>query len=451
MRRGFCFWVAMWWAGQGCATGAVQAMQLPNGLRVLVKEDHRAPVVLSSIWYQVGGSDEPKGLTGISHVIEHMMFRGTPSYPAGEFDRLMAAAGAQQNAETTNDYTMYYQLLPKAALALSFRLEADRMTNLLLNPQAFSREMQVIMEERRMRFENNPQALAYERYATVAFEHSPYQHQAIGSMQDLQQMTVADARRWYATWYHPNNAIVVVVGDVTAKQVFALAKQNFGKLPSVPLPTRVSPPVTDSLSGPRTVAVRLTAQLPILIQGYRTPTFTTDGNQRHLYALQVLAYLLGGSNSSRLDNQLLRQDKLVTSITASYDPFARYAQQFEIVAIPAANVAIPTITSAITQQIKQLQQQGVTAAELERVKVQLLASNVYRLDSLQAQAAVLGGAAVVGVPWQWAEQFSEGVAQVTAQDVRDVANRYLVPQALTSLVLTPAPPATAKETHEKTP
>lgn len=454
MRGRFWFWGALIGVGQALAAPmpAVQQWQLDNGLRLIVKEDHRAPVVLSSVWVQVGGSDEPKGLTGISHVLEHMMFRGTARYPSGQFDRLIASVGGQQNAETTNDYTMFYQLLPKEALALSFTLEADRMTNLVMQPDAFKREMQVVMEERRMRFENNPQALGYERYAATAFAKTPYQHQAIGWMADLQHMTVDDARRWYTTWYHPNNAIVVVVGDVHAPEVLALAQRTFGKLAKATVPTPVSAATAPTPpQGPKDVKLKLDTQLPMLVLGYQTPTFTSVGNQREVYALAVLAYLLGGANSSRLDNQLLRHDNLVTSVSATYDPFSRYAAMLEIVAIPTPSVTLAALTQAIQAQLQQLKQTPVSPAELARVKVQLLAGNVYRQDSLQAQAAQLGGAAVVGVPWQWAENFAQGVQQVTAADVQQVAKTYLVPAGLTTLQLMSSSSTKQKESHETAP
>lgn len=220
------------------AFSQVQEYTLNNGLKVLVKEDHRAPVVVSMIWYNVGSADEPVGITGVSHAIEHMMFKGTSKYPVGVFSKTIAALGGQENAFTNNDYTAYYEKLDADHLATSFELEADRMNNLLLNSEEFAKEIKVIQEERRLRTDNNPQALAFERFLATAHLTAPYNHPVIGWMNDLKQMKVEDLKKWYESYYAPNNATLVVVGDVNPEKVHALAERYFGSIAKRPIASR---------------------------------------------------------------------------------------------------------------------------------------------------------------------------------------------------------------------
>ena len=212
------------------AAGAVHEYQLDNGLKLIVKEDHRAPVMVSQVWYKVGSSYEHDGITGVSHVLEHMMFKGTSAHPAGEFSRIIAENGGSENAFTSRDYTAYFQTMEKSRLPVSFELEADRMRNLVIPEQEFLKEVQVVMEERRMRTEDNPQSLTYEQFNATAYVNSPYRIPVIGWMDDLESMHVEDLKSWYRKWYAPNNATVVVVGDVDPDQVYALAKKYFGPL-----------------------------------------------------------------------------------------------------------------------------------------------------------------------------------------------------------------------------
>lgn len=216
----------------------VQEFILNNGLKILVKEDHRAPIAVSMIWYNVGSADEPGGITGVSHAIEHMMFKGTEKFPLGVFSKTIAEMGAQANAFTNNDYTAFFEKIDASKLATSFELEADRMNHLLLDANEFAKEIKVIQEERRLRTDDNPQALAFERFLATAHLSAPYHHPVIGWMNDLKQMKVEDVREWYKKYYAPNNATLVVVGDVNPEQVRALAENYFGALPKQPVPER---------------------------------------------------------------------------------------------------------------------------------------------------------------------------------------------------------------------
>ncbi|OQX32545.1 MAG: peptidase M16, partial [Candidatus Sedimenticola endophacoides] len=218
------------------AEGRVHEFTLGNGMRVIVKEDHRAPIAVSQVWYKVGASYEPDGITGVSHLLEHMMFKGTQAHPPGEFSRIVAANGGEENAFTGSDYTAYYQTLSSDRLEIAFELEADRMRNLTLLEEEFLKEVEVVKEERRLRTEDSPTSLTYEQFSAVAYRSLPYANPVIGWMNDLENMSVEDLRRWYRLWYAPNNATLVVVGDVEPRQVLELAERHFGPLAPEPVP-----------------------------------------------------------------------------------------------------------------------------------------------------------------------------------------------------------------------
>ena len=258
------FWLFV--APAAFAATPVHEFTLDNGLKILVREDHRAPVVISQVWYKVGSSYEPSNLTGISHLLEHMMFKGTPTVPGGEFSRLIAANGGDENAFTSRDYTAYFQTLEKERLELSFRLEADRMRHLLLKPEDVSKEAQVVTEERRLRTEDQPESLTSERFNAAAYLTSPYRHPIIGWMQDIQALSLDDLKHWYQQWYAPNNAVLVVVGDVDPTQVRDLAQKHFGPLP----PSELTPPKPAGEQpqlGERRIVVNTPAEVPSSLLG----------------------------------------------------------------------------------------------------------------------------------------------------------------------------------------
>lgn len=415
---------------------SVNQYRLKNGLTLIVKEDHRAPVVFTSVWYKVGGSYEHDGITGVSHVLEHMMFRGTRKYPAGTLKKLIAENGGQQNAMTSDDQTMYYQRLLANKLPLSFKLEADRMHNLTLSEKDFKREIQVVMEERRMRYDDNPNALTDERFIATAFVNSPYHHLTIGWMTDLKHMTVQDVRRWYHEWYVPNNAIVVVVGDVKPAHVLALAKKYFGPLKSRPVPALK--PRTEVLQlGTKHVDVYAPAKLPLLMMGYHTPSLVTAEKKWQSYALDVLAAILGGSNSSRFTKDLVRDHQIAITTEATYNLYSLHGNLFTIASVPTLGHSIKQLQEALLNQIKNIQTTLVSAQELERVKAQVIAQNVFEKDSLTNQAMDIGIPESSGSSWTVDTRYVTEVEKVTAKEVQEVAKLYLTPKRLTIAVLHP--------------
>lgn len=410
--------------------------QLPNGLKLIVREDRRAPVVLSSVWYKVGGSYEHSGITGISHMLEHEMFLGTQRYKKGMFDKIVSENGGIQNAMTSSDFTLYYQQLAVGKLPISFELEADRMRGLLLQKKAFNKEKMVVMEERRMRINDNPQSLTWERFKAAAHVNNPYHHPVIGWMTDIQHCTIDDLRKWYRTWYAPNNAIVIVVGDVHPEQVYQLAKKYFGPLKQEKIP-RLHPRTEVVSLGIRQVDVNLPAQLPWLVMGYNTPVLPTSKNRWEIYALDVAAYLLGGGDSSRFAKNLVRGRQIAVGAATQYNPFQLHNDLFVFAGIPTAGYSINQLKRAFLGQIKKLQTTLVDTQELERTKAQMIAGNIYDKDSIMNQAINLGVPEAIGLSWREGDRFVDHIKSVTPQQIQAVARKYLVPNRLTIAILHP--------------
>jgi zinc protease len=434
----FARFVLLLVAGLLAACSPVQEATLENGLKIVVKEDHRAPVVVSQVWYKVGASDEPDGLTGISHVLEHMMFKGTSLHKNGEFSRIIAENGGRENAFTGTDYTAYFQQLEKSRLAIAFELEADRMHNLVLDDQEFAKELRVVMEERRLRTDDQPESLAYERFMATAYTTNSYKNPIIGWMRDLDKLNVAQLRAWYQRWYVPNNATLVVVGDVNAREVIALARQYFGPVPARPLErTRVpvEPPQTET----RRSRISAPAQVPSLFMGYHTPIFSLHADNTEPYALLVLNGVLDGGGSARFETELVRKQQIAASVGVGYSPTARHPVMFLINATPSRGRTPADLEAAIRAQIRRAQEEPIAPAELERVKAQVAASNVFMRDSMFYQAMQMGTLETVGLDWQMLDQYVERVRAVTAAQVQAVAKKYLTDSNLTVTVLDPQP------------
>lgn len=418
----------------------VQSFVLDNGMKILVKEDHRSPVVVSQVWYKVGGSYEYPGITGVSHALEHMMFKGTHKLPPGRFSEIIAANGGRENAFTGKDYTAYFQTIASDRLELCLRLEADRMRNLILDESEFKKEIEVIKEERRMRTEDKPTSLTYERFNAAAYLNSSYGQPIIGWMQDLDSMTIDDLSHWYSTWYAPNNATLVVSGDVDALQVYALARKYFGPLE----PSHIDPvkPRTEvEQTGQRRITVQAPAKVPYLMMGYKVPPLKTASDDWEAYALEVLAGVLDGGNSSRFSSRLVRGSEVAAQAGAGYDLYARQETLFMLDAAPNTNkgVSIDQLQQALLDEIDKIKQQPPSEAEMERVRAQVMASAVYEQDSTFYQAMQLGMLETVGLGWQRKQEYLNRIQTVTAEQVQQVARKYLNHDRLTLAVLAPLP------------
>ncbi len=418
--------------------GKTYEYRLPNGLKLIVREDHRAPVVVSSIWYKVGGSYEHDGITGISHMLEHMMFKGTKRYGPGGLIKIISQNGGRQNAMTSADFTMYYQRLSADKLSISFQLEADRMQNLLLQKALFTKEHQVVMEERRMRVDDSPQSLTWERFNAAAFVNNPYHHPVVGWMTDVKHLSLKDVKKWYDTWYAPNNTIVVVVGDVKPAYVFDLAKKYFGPLKAVEVP-QLKPRNEVSSLGEREVTMNVPAKLPWLVIGYNVPVLKTAKQQWKSYALDVLVGILSAGDSARLSKNLIREQQVAVSASAQYELYSLHSNLLALEGVPAANHSIKDLRQAFLKEIKQLQTTLVSTEELQRVKAQVIAQNVYQKDSMMRQAFDIGRPEATGLSWRDSGAFVSRIKTVTPEQIRDVAREFLISKQLTFAVLKPKP------------
>ncbi|MFK5894007.1 MAG: pitrilysin family protein [Pseudomonadota bacterium] len=418
------------------ASDKVTEKLLKNGMKVIVKEDHRAPVVVSQIWYKVGSSYESDGTTGVSHVLEHMMFKGTSQHPDDTFNKIIAANGGEDNAFTSRDYTAYYQTLEKSRLDVSFKLESDRMRNLILRSEDFAQEIKVVQEERRWRTEDKPKALVYEQLYVTAFDNSGYHHPVIGWMGDLQNMNVEDLKKWYQTYYSPNNAILVVVGDVNTTEVLQMAENYFADIkPSKKIPFKQRKERIQRSS--KLVKVMVPAKVAYLTIGFKVPVINTASLAWEPYALALLAGVLDGGDSTRLNRNLIKGKEIAVSAGADYTAGERMDTLFELNAIPASGKTIQALQQAVMDELQALKDNPVSLAELDRIKNQIIASAVFQKDSIFYQAMKIGQAETTGVGWKVEEAYVDNIKEITPEQIQQVAQKYLVPQRKTVAILEP--------------
>jgi len=412
--------------------------RLANGLRVIVKEDHRAPTVVSMIWYKAGSMDEENGRTGVAHVLEHMMFKGTKKVPGGEFSKRIAAAGGRDNAFTSRDATGYHQQLQKSRLPLAFELESDRMANLVLSQEEFAKEIKVVMEERRLRTDDRANSLVFEQLMATAFVAHPYRTPTVGWMSDLVSMNWHDARDWYDRWYAPNNAIIVVAGDVVPQEVFALAEKYFGAIKPKALPER-KPQDEPPQRGIRRIDVKAPAEQPSIVMGYRAPVLRDVENDWEPYALEMLAGVLDGHAAARLNSALVRTEKIANAVGAGYDSTQRGPGMFIVNGIPSAGKSVADLEQALRREIAKIVADGITEEELKRVKAQVVSSQVFQRDSIYYQAMIIGSLEIAGYPHSAMDRMIDKLREVTPAQVQEVARKYLVDESLTVAVLDPQP------------
>jgi zinc protease len=425
------------------AQAGVHTFTLDNGMTVIVQPDRRAPTAVHMLWVRVGAMDEVDGVSGVAHVLEHMLFKGTPSVAEGEFSRRVAALGGRDNAFTSRDVTAYHQQVPADRLVDVMRLEADRFAHNAWPDDAFARELEVVKEERRQRVEESPQARLFEAFQATAFLAHPYRRPVIGWMSDIEAMTPDDARDFYRRWYVPGNAAVVVVGDVDVGQVRAWAERYYGAIGAHPVPPR-KPQLEPVQAGVRRIELRARTSQPLLLMGYKAPRFmgpsAADADSQDALALALLAGVLDGHSAARLERALVQGgqgERLADSVGASFGLMGRGPQLFMLSATPAQGVAPGRLESALKAEIRRIAEQGVDEAELRRVKNQWTASEVYKLDSLFAQARELGSYWAQGWPVDGADAVLQRLRAVTAEQVREVARRYFDDSRLTVGLLLP--------------
>lgn len=435
------------------ASGApAQEFMLKNGMKIIVKEDHRAPTVAHMIWYKTGGMDEVNGTTGVAHALEHMMFKGTRTLKPGEFSKRVAALGGRENAFTSKDYTAYFQQIEKSKLEAVMKLEADRMANLVFDKNEFSREIKVIMEERRWRTDDQAISQVYEALNAATFNAHPYHHPVIGWMDDLQNMTVEDVQAWYRRWYVPNNAIMVVAGDVDANAVRVLAEKHFGGIAGRPV-VATRPQVEPEQRGARRLLVKAPAENPYVVLAFKVPVLRDVEKDQDTFALYVLSAVLDGYDNARLNARLVRTERVANSAGANYSGMARGPVLFTLDGVPAAGTSTEQLEQLLRAEVARIAKDGISESELQRVKTQLVAGHVYKRDSIFGQAMEIGMMEMSGLSHRQVDRVLERLREVTAEQVQSVAQKYFGDDQLTVATLVPLllsdkkPPAVAGLRH----
>ena len=401
-----------------------ETFTLANGLQVVVVPNRRAPVVSHMVWYKVGAADEPAGQSGLAHLLEHLMFKGTPAVPDGQFSQLVARNGGEDNAFTSYDYTAYFQNIAKDRLGLVMELEADRMRNLTLSDAQVASEINVVLEERHQRVDNNPAALLGERSAALVFLNSPYRRPVIGWEHEVRGLTRSQVLDFYRRWYHPGNAIVVVAGDVSVDEVRPLAERIYGAIPAAAAAER---PLVDE--PPPLAARRVSLEDGRVTQAawsrhYLAPS-ARSGDGRQAAALEVLAAVLGDGATSRLYRSLVVDAGPAVSAAAMYDPTLRGPSRFTISASPRPGVALSTIEAAVEAVVRAVRDGDLAAEDIERAKKRLIAEAVYARDSLSHGAHALGEALSIGLPIVSVEEWPQAIAAVSRDEVIAAARTVL--------------------------
>jgi len=421
----------------------VQQFTLANGMQLIIQPDRRAPTAVHMLWVRVGSMDEVSGTTGVAHVLEHMMFKGSKSLAAGEFSRRVAALGGRDNAFTSRDYTGYYQQIPSQRLEDVMRLESDRFANNSWPDEEFRKELEVVKEERRMRTDDQPRAALFEQLYAAAYIASPYRQPVVGWMSDLDSLEPGDARSFYRKWYVPANAAVVVAGDVDVAQVRTWAEKYYGRIPVKATPTRK--PQTEPLQkGLRRIAVKLPAEQAYVALGFKVPGIsqleTLGAQDKDGLALLVLSAVLSGYDGARLERALEQGPQRVADAAgSSASVLGRGPSMFMLTGVPAAGKTTAEVEAALREQVQRVARDGVDATELERVKTQWIAGNIYERDSVFSQAQGLGSYWTMKMPVNAEELLLQHLKQVTSAQVQDVAARYFGDDQLTIATLVPQP------------
>lgn len=403
---------------------------LDNGLKLIVREDHRAPVAITMVWYKVGSVDEPRGKGGISHMLEHMMFKGTPTLGPNEHSTIVANLGGKDNAFTSYDYTAYFEILPSWELETSLRLESDRMHNLVLKEADFAPERQVVAEERRMRTDSNPQALFYEAFNATVWTTNAYRNPIIGWMPEIESWTLSDLQSWYNEFYRPNNATVVIVGDVDPEKTHQMVQQYFGEIPRGAKIVRENNFEVPQ-NATKYIDMAAPANLPVLFMAYKVPSINSTEHKEEAYALLLASEILSGSTTARLPKKLVKETQQSLDASSYYNEGARYDTTFFLSAVPAEGAALETLETELKAAINELQTTLVSEEELKKILTAYRTEQIYAKDSIYSQAMAIGAAETTGEGWQNRDNLVSYLEKVTPEQIQQVAQKYLNDSNLT--------------------
>ncbi len=411
---------------------------LPNGLKVILLENHKAPLVTFQVWYRVGSRNEEWGRTGLSHMLEHMMFKGTEKVGPEDFSRIIQENGGNDNAFTSRDYTAYFENLSADRIQIALNLESDRMQNLMLREEDFHTERMVVMEERRLRTEDNPQAYLQEQLEATAFQIHPYHWPIVGWMEDLARLILEDLKSYYRTYYNPVNAFLVVVGDFKKEEILPRIEKAFGPYHKGAMPNQEKEK-DPAQAGERRIFLKKEAQLPYIVMGYHVPNLREPDS----YVLEVIATILSGGKSSRLYQSLVREKRLVLSADADHSLLSRDPSLFYLSADLLPGKEVVEVEKALDQEVERLQREPMGERELEKAKNQLEAAFVYGQDSLFYQAMLLAQHEIA-LNWRALDDYIPSIRKVSTEDIQRVAKRYLTPDNRTIGILIPLPPKEGK-------
>lgn len=427
-------------AGAETGKGVFQpeTFTLANGLQVVVITNRRAPVVLHMMWYKVGAADEPPGKSGIAHFLEHLMFKGTPSVPPGEFSKIVARNGGQDNAFTSYDYTGYFQNVAKDRLELVMKLEADRMANLVLTDAEVDPERKVILEERRQTLDNSPAQRLGEQMRAAQFMNSPYGRSIIGWEHEMRGLTTQDAIDWHKRYYAPNNAILVVGGDITMAELKPLAEKYYGAVAPRPVPKQARPQEPQQHAARRVTLESPQVRQPSWRRSFLAPSMGR-GDTQHSYPLQILAEVLGGGATSRLHRTLVMNGELAVSASTYYDPGAIDLTTFSISASPRIGVDVAKVEAAVEKVVAELLEKGVTDEEVANAKRRLQDSAILARDSFNAGARTIGAALAMGRTIDDVESWPDRIGAVTPQQVLEAAKHVFKENQSVTGILLPKP------------
>jgi zinc protease len=409
----------------------VKECLLKNGLKAIILEEHKAPVATFQIWYRVGAKNEPGGKSGLSHLLEHMMFKGTPQYGPSVFSKIIQKNGGTDNAYTTKDYTVYFELFSSDRINIPIGLEADRMQNLILENKEVLLERNVVMEERRLRYDDDPQNSLFEEVVAASFKVHPYQRPVIGWMSDLKAIERDDLYNYYRTFYTPNNAVIVIVGNVDADEMVKKINSSFGDIPPGPI-MKATTTTEPEQKGERRIILRREAELPFIILAYHTPNFPHEDS----YALDVLNLILSGGKSSRLYQTLVYEQKVALGISADYSGLNKDPYLFYLTATASPGKEIKDVEDALSAEIEKLKKELPSEREVQKAKNQIEASFIMEQDSIYMQAMKYGMFEMLG-GWRLVDTYLEGIRKVTPQDVVKVAYKYFNDENRTVGILIP--------------
>jgi zinc protease len=417
----------------------IKEYKLKNGLKVIIIEEHKAPVATFQIWYRVGLRNEPAGKSGMSHLLEHMMFKGTSMYGPSVLTKLVQKNGGTDNAHTTKDHTAYFEIVPSDRIMLPVELEADRMKNLILDSKDVLSERSVVMEERRLRYEDDPQSSLFEEVVAAAFKVHPYQRPVIGWMSEIKSIEREDLCSYYKTYYSPGNAVIIIVGDINPDEMMKKVREHFEALPSEPVEKQM-PSVEPEQKGERRVTLKREAELPFIILAYHTPNFPDDDN----YALDVLALILSGGKSTRLYQSLVYEKKVALSASADYSSFNMDPYLFYFFASAAPGKDIKDLEEALFTEAEKIKKEQPSEREVQKAKNKIEASFIMEQDSIYMQAMKYGMFEMLG-DWRLIDKYIEGIRKVTAEDVMNVARKYLKEENRTVGILIPTKKVKSEE------